>query len=119
MSDTAQPEGAGKPILDDEDTVEHAWARIGTRLGLIACGFALGAMWTCGMSNWVALPCGLGAAWLGYRALQAAEERTATRAYAKVAMISGILASAFALLYFVLVGSYFMLVLVSVVLGGM
>lgn len=91
---------------DDADQPAHAWARMGARTGSIAVGLAAGGPWTCGLTFWLATPAALLALWMARLALIDAEPRSATRAYAKMTVVTGVLALSFSLLYFASVGLF-------------
>jgi hypothetical protein len=86
----AAPEPAMAAPFDDTDTAEHMWARTSARSGMIAMGLCMAAPCTCGGSYLLALPIAGITMWLARGALSGAVPDSATRAYAKIGMISGV-----------------------------
>ena len=96
--------------FDHEDELLHLWARMSSRLGIIAMGLCIAGPASCGMSYALAVPAGAGALYMGYNAIREARKTTPTRAYAKVGMITGgtaLLCSSFSCL---LITSYFLMI---------
>lgn len=83
----------------DYDSLEHLWARTACRVSVIAAGACMAGLCTGGASYVVALPLAAMALWLAVRAIGGAAPHSATRAYAKMAIIVSALSLAFSLAF--------------------
>jgi len=92
----APPPAMAAPF-DDSDTFEHMWARTSTRFGIIAMGLCMAGPITCGFAYLPALFLAVAGTWLGRNGFVGAVDDSATRAYAKVGLITNITALVFAL----------------------
>ena len=90
----------------DYDALEHLWARTACRVSVIAAGACMAGICTGGASYVVALPLAGMALWLAVRALNGAVVHSATRAYAKMAIIVSALALAFSLAFVLAASSW-------------
>lgn len=92
--------------FDDSDTMEHLWARTSARLGMISVGLCMAAPCTCMMSYFAALPAAILTLWFAKNAYDGADPSSASRAYAKMGLVTGGTALTFTVLYFVVMAAY-------------
>lgn len=113
------PADAADPDEDvDADTIEHIWARTSARIAVIAAGATMMGPCTGFASYLIALPLGLFALSLAYRAYAGAPKHSATRAYAKLTLFVGGLSVAFSGAFMVFVGMYTLLIFATILLAS-
>jgi hypothetical protein len=95
-----------RPPADDSDTLEHLWARMSARLGIVSMGLCMAAPCTCTASYWAALPAAIVTLWLARNAFVGSDDGSATRAYSKVGLWTGGTALFFSLAFFLMMASW-------------
>ncbi len=87
----------------EADSSDRFWARTSVRLGIASMGLCMAGPITFFFSFWLALPVATFALWAGREGWMTSQPGTASRAYAKAGLTSGLIGLVGALLYFLMV----------------